>query len=77
MLVGSQLGVFFQTDLVTGVAAERVGVAPAALAGFDGGGGGDWISGPGGGAKRVRLNRNTSPDMAFWGFSLGHVHGGD
>ena len=39
----------------------RVGVvehgAPAAVAGFRSGGGVDWISGPGGDVKRVRLHR--------------------
>ena len=48
-------------DLVT-ERGEEVGIvrvehsAPAVLPGFEGGGGGDWISGPGG-VKRVRLNR--------------------
>ena len=51
--------------------------APAVLPGFEGGGGGDWVSGPGGGVKRVRLNRKTpgTPRKTwyFWGFSLGHA----
>ena len=44
---------------------EEVGVvheessAPAVLSGFGGGGGVGWISGPGGGVQRVRLNRKT------------------
>ena len=41
-----------------GVAGEEHG-APAAMPGFRGSGGVDWISGPGGGVKRVRLNRKT------------------
>ena len=34
-------------------------IARAVLPGFDGGGRVDWISGSGGGVKRVRLNRKT------------------
>ena len=72
-------------DLVTEEGGE-VGIvrvdhsAPAGPPGFDGGGGIDWVSGPGGGVKRVRLNRkiqHTSQDTVPWGFSLGHVFGRD
>ena len=51
-------------DLVT-EEGEEVGIirvdqgAPAGMLSFGGGDGGDWISGPGGGVKRVRLNRKT------------------
>ena len=43
--------------------------------------GGDWISGPGGGVKRVRLNRKTPAHFVrhglLRGFSPGHVFGRD
>ena len=52
-------------DLVTEEGAEVCIVrvergAPAVMPGFEGDGGGDWISGPGGDVRRVRLNRKTS-----------------
>ena len=60
----------------------------AVLPGFDGGGRVDWVSGPGGGVKRVRLDRKTPAHLVGHflgkggggreeGFSLGHVFGRD
>ena len=59
-------------DLVT-EGGEQVGIlrvehsAPAVVPGFDGGDGGDWISGPGGGVKRVRLKRKTPAHLVRHG----------
>ena len=41
--------------------------APAVMLGLGGGDGGDWISGPGGGVKRVRLNRKTPAHLVRHG----------
>ena len=41
--------------------------APVVMPGFEGGDGGDWISGPGGGVKRVRLNRKTPAHLVRYG----------
>ena len=40
---------------------------PVVVPGFDGGDGGDWISGPGGGVKRVRPNRKTPAHLVRHG----------
>ena len=69
MLVRFPLGAFLLmvmllTWIVKGV--RKVGIvrveqgAPAVMPGFEGGDRGDWISGPGGGVRRVRLNRKNS-----------------
>ena len=61
LLLGACLLVVNAAGLVTGE-EEEVSVVgeehgdPAAVPGFRGGGGIDWISGLGGGVKRVRLN---------------------
>ena len=61
---------------VAGLVAEEggeVGVvrversAPALMPGFEGDGGVDWISGPGGGVKRVRLIRKTQAHLVRHG----------
>ena len=41
--------------------------APADMPCFNGGGGVNWISGPGGGVKRVRLNRKTPAHLVRHG----------
>ena len=52
---------------------EEVGVirvdngAPVVMPGFESGDGVDWISGPGGGVKRVRLNRRTPAHLVRHG----------
>ena len=52
LLVGFPLGAFLQMGVVR-VDHGALVVTP----GFDGDVGGNWISGPGGSGKRVRLNR--------------------
>ena len=66
---------------------EEVGImrvehsAPAVLPDFVGGGRVDWVVGPGGGVKKVRLNRkNPHTHTPCWAWCLGglsHVFGRD
>ena len=72
---------------LAGLVTEGCGImrvehsAPAVLPGFDGGCRVDWVGGPGGGVRRVRLNRKTPAHLArhsiFGRVSLGRVFGRD
>ena len=75
--VGFPLGAFLlidghAADLVTergamGGVEQEEHSAPVVMPGSDGGGGVIWISGPGGGVKRVRLNRKTPAHLVRHG----------
>ena len=74
MLVGSPLGAFLLLGMLLVWLLKKVGEVgivwvehSAPPLGFDGGGGVDWVSGPGGGVKRVRLNRKNPAHLARHG----------
>ena len=90
LLVGFPLGAFLLMVCCSSSyhGGEEVGImrvergALAVLPGFAGGGGGDWLSGPGGSVGRLQLNRKNSCTLRkTWYFGEGsvsaHVFGRD